>query len=471
MTHIISRAVFPASEHKTVQWLRQNSGVCELTGIDVKKLTKDKLYNISKKLYNEKTGIECFLSHRTNDLFDLQDSILLYDLTNSYFEGRKQNSSLAQFGRSKEKRTDAKLIVLAQVINCEGFLKHSRIYQGNTSDCSTFSDLIDDMSKSTSVSNRKPILVMDAGISTEGNLKMAREKGYKYICVSRSGLKNYSVIPGAVPVQVVDKRKHPIELLRVRTDDNGDQYLHVKSYLKSVKTKSINEKLDGRFETVLQNIDKGINSKGGIKNYDKVVEKTGRLKEKYPGIQKQYHIEVLKNPEVLNSKGKPKPLTASGIKWTRLEQTEDQENGVYFIRTNLELDDETLIWRIYNAIREIEASFRCLKTDLDLRPIFHQTDSAVLAHLNLGLLAYQIVSTIRYQLKAKGINSDWRNIIRTMNSQKCVTTTMENNMNQIISIRKCSEPETEVKKIYDALNYKYIPFTRKKICSPPCGNF
>jgi hypothetical protein len=108
---------------------------------------------------------------------------------------------------------------------------------------------------------------------------------------------------------------------------------------------------------------------------------------------------------------------------------------------------------------------------LDLRPIFHKTDSAVLAHLNLGLLAYQIVATIRYQLKTKGINSDWRNIVRIMNSQKCVTTTMENNLNQIISIRKCSEPESEVKNIYDALKYKYYPFTRKKSVVPPAEIF
>jgi transposase len=125
------------------------------------------------------------------------------------------------------------------------------------------------------------------------------------------------------------------------------------------------------------------------------------------------------------------------------------------------------MWDIYNAIREIESSFRCLKTDLDLRPNFHKTDSAVMAHRNLGLLAYQIVSTIRHQLKAKNIHSDWRNIVRTMNSQKCITTSMTNSKEQVICIRKCSEPEADVKKIYDALNYKYAPFIRKKSVVPP----
>jgi hypothetical protein len=465
--HIISRAVYPASEHKTLQWLRQNSAVCELTGLSSDKITKDRLYRISKKLYCEKAGLEHHFSRRTNDLFDLHDSILLYDLTNTYFEGRKVNSIIARFGRSKEKRTDAKIAVLAQVVNREGFLKHSRIYEGNVSDCSTFGDLLKDLSVSISATCRKPTPVMDAGIATESDLELARNEGYKYICVSRSGLKEYSPVAGTKTVQITDKRNHPITLQRVRCEDSDDQYLYVKSQLKSVKNKSINEKLTTRFELGLQQISSGISRKGGVKRYDKVCERVGRLKEKYPRIQKQYRIEVLKDEATINSKGKAKPLTASGIRWTKPEESEDRAEGVYFIRTNLTSDNEEYMWDIYNAIREIESSFRCLKTDLDLRPIFHRTDSAVMAHLNPGLPAYQIVAAIRHQLKAKNIRSDRRNIVRTMNSQKCITTTMTNSNEQVICIRKCSEPEPEVRKIYDALKYKYTPFIRKKSVVPP----
>jgi hypothetical protein len=124
-THIISRTVYPGSELKTVSWIKENSAVCELTGYDIEKVTKDKLYEISKKLYQEKTGLEKYLSRCTNELFNLQDKIILYDLTNTYFEGRMNSSRIAKFGRSKEKRSDAKLIVLAVIINIEGFLKYS----------------------------------------------------------------------------------------------------------------------------------------------------------------------------------------------------------------------------------------------------------------------------------------------------------------------------------------------------------
>ena len=117
LTHITSRAAYPASELRTSQWIKDNSAVCELTGYDVQKITKDNLYGISHSLYAVKDDLELHLSKRTNDLFDLDDKIILYDLTNTYFEGQKRNSNLAQFGRSKEKRSDAKLVVLGVVVN------------------------------------------------------------------------------------------------------------------------------------------------------------------------------------------------------------------------------------------------------------------------------------------------------------------------------------------------------------------
>ena len=119
MTQVISRAAYPASELKTCRWIKENSVVCELTGYDIDQITKDKLYQRALNLYSVKTPLENHLSNRTNTLFDLQDKIILFDITNTYLEGRKVGSNLARFGRSKEKRNDAKLVVLAMVVNIE----------------------------------------------------------------------------------------------------------------------------------------------------------------------------------------------------------------------------------------------------------------------------------------------------------------------------------------------------------------
>ncbi len=452
-SHIISRAVYPASELKTVSFMRENSAICELTGYDLKKVTKDKLYAISHKLYSEKNQLEQYLSKRTNELFDLEDKIILYDLTNTYFEGQMRNSHIAKFGRSKEKRSDARLVVLAVVVNCEGFLKYSNIFAGNTTDSKTLETVVDTLSSRTSFSDRKPIVVMDAGIATEDNVQMLRQKGYDYLCVSRSNMKDYYADTDSRPVVIKDKKNQPIELLKVKCTANNDHYLWVKSEAKALKESSMNSKLAQRFEEGIENIDSGVKSKSGTKKLDKVHQRIGRLKQKYPSVHRYYNISVLDD-------GKS---TATSVKHSlRKGLDHSTKAGVYFLRTSLDENNNKTLWLIYNTIREIEYTFRVLKTDLNLRPIYHKTDEASMAHLHLGLLAYWLVSTIRHQLKQGGYRRDWREIIRTMNTQKCVTTTITNIDQQIISIRKCTEPTTKIKEIYDKLKYKYAPFYRKK---------
>ena len=464
-THIISRAVYPASELKTVSFIKENSAVCELTGYDKEKLTKDKLYEISQALYSIKDNLESYLSKKTNELFDLDDKIILYDLTNTYFEGNMLNSKMAKYGRSKEKRKDAKLIVLAIVINREGFLKYSNIFRGNMADSKTLETLVKTISRETSFLQRKPVVVIDAGIATNDNLKMLRREGYDYMCVSRSNLKNYQADTDKQPVEIIDKRKQPIELMRVKPRDNtdddneqgeeqdNDNYLWVKSKAKALKENSMNGLLSQRFEEGIQSINEGIHRKGGTKKLDKVNQRLGRLKEKYPSVHRYYDVTITDD-----GKG-----TATAIS-CRHKTGEDPEKkaGIYFLRTTLKENSEKTLWTIYNVIREIEYTFRVLKTDLDLRPVYHKTDEASMAHLHLGLLAYWLVSTIRYQLKQKDYKHQWREIVRVMNTQKLVTTSFKNIDNQTIIIRQCTTPEQKAKQIYDLLGYKPVPFHRKK---------
>jgi len=458
LMHIISRAVYPASEHKTAQWIKENSSVSGLFDIPINKVNRFKLYDISKKLYQKKTGIEKYLSSKTNEIFDIQDKIIFYDLTNTYFEGRKAASSLAKFGKSKEKRSDAKIVAMAAVINAEGFLKYSRIYQGNIADSKTLDKTIQELSLGTSSTGRKPIIVMDAGIATEENTTMLKEKGYDYICVNRVKLKEYKQADAnGETVTVYDKRENPIELKMVKKQDCPDSYMYVRSQQKTIKEASMNEHFSQRYEQELENIRVALGKKGGTKKLVKVWERIGRLKQRYPTANKYYKIEV--TPDEQQDK-------AIDIKWSKTQLKPKSNEGVYFIRTSLKKKEEKTLWTIYNTLTEIEATFRVLKTDLSLRPVFHKYDENVEAHLFLGLLAYQVVASIRFQLKDKGINQDWRNIVRTMNTQKEITSTMKIKNNTMIRIKKCSTPTVNAKKIYDALNQKYQPYFMKKSVVP-----
>jgi len=417
------------------------------------KINKNHLYQISKKLYSVKDHSEAFLSSKTNELFDLQDTVILYDLTNTYFEGIKKGSEYAKFGRSKEKRNDARIISLALVVNVFGFVKYSKIYAGNISDGSTLGRTIDDLESRRIDKTAKPVIAMDAGFSSEENIKMLIEKGYDYISVSRRKLKDYVLEKnGLEQIEIYDKRKGKIKLSKVKTQ--GDEtILYVKSENKANKEDSMVDKIGQRFEQGLSEIKLALNKKGGTKTTSKVHQRIGRLREKYKSVHSQYKIDV----EDVNGK-------ITNLKWSKIKEKKEF-SGIYFIRTSLSSSEDDL-FKIYNTLTEIEASFRVLKTDLSLRPVYHQKDENTLAHINLGILAYQVVSTIRHQLKLKNINHDWRNIIRIMNTQKTVTNSMLNKKKQKIILRTCSIPSVKTKQIYDALKYKYAPFNRLKSVLP-----
>jgi hypothetical protein len=465
MTHIVSRAIYPASELKTVDYIRENSSISELTGYPVKKITKDKLYGISKELYCEKDNLEKYLSKKTNELFDLQDKIILYDLTNTYFEGRMTESKLAKFGRSKEKRSDCKLLVLALVVNVEGFIKYSHIFEGNMADCKTLGDIVDHLRINTSESEKKAVVVMDAGIATKDNIELLKSKGYDYVCVSRSNLTKYKV-SNTSPVVVQDNGSREIILQEIEVENGDSQYyLKIESPLKALKESAMQNNFCKRFEEGLTNIETSLHNKGGVKDYGKVCERIGKLKEKYPSANRLYSIDVRKDKKDI----------CTEITWQlqpEVVMEKKEEHGVYFVKTSLKKtgNHEELIWVIYNSIRNIESSFRCLKTDLDLRPVYHKTDEASEAHLHLGLLAYWLVNTVRHKLKSSGIRSEWREIVRIMSTQKIVTTSVENDKNQIVRIRKCSKPREKVEIIYQALGYQQAPFIQRKSVVPKPPN-
>jgi hypothetical protein len=493
ITQIISRSVYPASELETARWIQDNSAVCEITKYPLEKLTKDKLYKGALRLFKHKDEIEKYLSVKTNQLFDLQDKIYLYDLTNTYFEGKMKHSRLAKFGRSKEKRSDCKIVVLAIVMNVEGFIKYSTIFAGNIQDPQTLIHIVKNLRSKTSETAQKAIVVMDAGIATDENLQILVNNGFDYICVSRSKLKNYKIVEGSNPVEVEDRKHQKISLQKVESEKYNDFFLKIESEGKRKKEESMNNRFQEGFESGLKIINSSLSKKSGIKLEEKVFERIGRLKQKYQSIHKHYDISYDSEIEIITNrktKEKREIRKVKSLSWRIKENVEINEtSGIYFLRTSLQ-DTETIVWEGYNTIREEESTFRTLKTDLDLRPIYHKRDDATMAHLNLGLLAYWVVNTIRFQLKRceettpvitetnnadnqqnnspaslnnqTPINFCWKEIVRILNTQKAVTTTAQNNYEEIILIRRCSEPTAKVQAIYDKLKYKPQPFTKRK---------
>jgi len=210
-----------------------------------------------------------------------------------------------------------------------------------------------------------------------------------------------------------------------------------------------------KYEEELENISQGIHKKGGTKKIDKVWERIGRIKQRHSKSNKYYHIEVFSKKGI-----------ATKLTYTKNKISSNANQGVYFLRASKNDLEEKDFWGIYNTLTEIEATFRVLKTDLSLRPVHHQSDINCEAHIFLGILAYSLVNSIRYQLKQKGINFDWSNIVRKMNTQKVITNTMLDEKNKKIMIRTCSIPNQEVKYIYEVMGDKHLPFYRRKFVLP-----
>ena len=458
LAQLITRTVYSPSELKSLDIMRENSAVCELlTGSREWQPGFHATYEVAPALYELKDRLEDHLCRRTDSLFNVTNRIALFDLTNFYFEGRKDASKKAQYGRSKEKRSDCKLLVLALCINAAGFIRYSCILAGNTSDPDSLPAMVDTLATRcrVPVSPEQRVLVcLDAGIATDDNLVKIREKGYDYLCVSRSRQKDYELEPDAENVKVLDSRQQPISLTRVRHEEGGDYYLEINSPGKQLKEESMNRLFKERFEKELTKARESLSKKGGKKAYEKVIERVGRAIGKYPSISKYYVIDYIRDEK--------NPKNMGDIQWRiAVPENVDRLSGIYFLRTNREKLDEQTTWDYYNLIREIECTNRQLKTDLSLRPIYHQKDGRSDAHLFMGLIAYWIVNTIRYRMKVvnqrreQEANKDkkpdekrkrfptpfWTEIVRRMSTQKAVTTEAVNALGEKVTVRLCSHAE------------------------------
>lgn len=446
IVQIIARAIYPYSEYKTVKYLRENSAVCEMFGLNPDKITKDTLYTSAHSLWDVHKEMEDFLHRRVCSMFDIDERILLFDLTNTYFEGRLEDSKLCHRGRSKEKRDDCKIVVLAAVVNKEGLLVRTEIFEGNRQDVSTLEDVIGSLEKDLPEGG-KHLIVMDAGFSSTSNLKWLKDNKYDYITVKRSSGAKY-MTEGPVKT-VADNKGQTIRLQMAKVEGIDDTVLLVDSDAKTAKERSMYELFIGRYETGLAKIKAGIEGKG-TKKRDKVNARLGRLDAKFPGVRKNYDISFTYNENDL----------ATSMIWSKNAEVDEMTrrmHGKYLLQTSLDEKDEENIWEFYNVIRTVEETFKTLKSDLDIRPVFHKTDNATKAHLNLAVLAYWVVSTTKYRLKQKGINARWEELLRIMSTQQRVTMVAEQANGHLMKVRRSTTPETKLTEIQSALGITALP--------------
>jgi transposase len=454
LMQIIARAIYPFSELKTVRCLRGNSALLEMFRLDRRKVTKDALYQSSVRLWEVHREMEDFLHARVCSVFNLEEKILLMDITNTYFEGRMEHSKICFHGHSKEKRDDCKIVVLAAVVNTEGLLVRTMIYEGNRQDVTTVKEVVGTLAEQTSHDARK-IVVMDAGFHSAANARWLVENHFDYITVLPSGYARFTADSDRV-VRHEDCRHQEIRLQMGRVEIEGVRHkaLLVDSDAKAMKEQSMHEQAAKCYEEGLEAIRAGIMKKGGTKLRDAVNARLGRLWKQYGAIRKEYEVTFA-------YEGKGKKEKAVSMEWKRRQESiaERQKfHGKYVLLTSLDENDEVNVWKFYNVIRTVEETFHTLKTDLDMRPVYHKSDGGIKAHLNLAVLAYWIVSVTKYRLKLKEYpNVRWDEIMRIAQAQVVVTAEMDTEDGNRVSVRQSTEAEDELAAIYSLLEVNPNP--------------
>jgi transposase len=434
--NIIGRMTFPASELATHEWLQRRSALGELIDYDFEGMALKRLYEASDQLWRHRDALEEQLYRNEKSLFDFAETVTLYDLTNTYFEGASKLSPLTQRGRSKEKRSDAPLVTLGLVLDGSGFPRASRIFPGNASEPATLEVMLKDLQAAEGTT-----VVLDAGLATEENIAWLKDNGYHYLVVSRKRQRRFdeeeAVTGKQTPEQVV-------KIQRVVNEETGEVELYCHSEAREEKEQAMQDRFAESFEQQLQKLADGLHQKGRVKNYGKIMLRIGRLKEKYSRAAQHYSIDVRKDPESDN---------AIGIEWTRQSKPGSQAThpGVYCLRTDIKEWDEERLWHTYTMLTDLEAVFRSLKTELGLRPIYHQKTDRISGHLFISLLGYHLVHTLRIQLKAKGIHDSWEQLRRTLDNRMRITVSLRTREGKTIHLRKATRAEPHQQILYDAL--------------------
>lgn len=434
---MVGRLVAPGSERATQEYLRTGGALDELLGCNFHDLKKDSLYDIADKLLCKKNIIEKRLFQKEKSLFQLDEIITLYDLTNTYFEGKSDKNSNAAYGRSKEKRGDCPLVTLALVLDASGFPKKSEIFAGNVSEPKTLSQVIKRLENSEN--NLKPIIIFDAGISSEENISWLKNNGYRYIAVSK---KNEIKEVGDDYVELRHKKDYSIKAKLVKDETTLENKLYCYSEMKEKKEWGIRDQAELRYENELEKLSAGLKKNGTTKKYVKILEKIGRLKEKHKRVSFAYEVQVIADKEGVN---------AVAIRWTHVD-SKQKTPGIYCLRSDCDNLGAQEMWDIYIMLTELEDAFRCLKSELGLRPIYHQITKRVDSHIFISVLAYHLLHTIRYQLKMHGINERWETIKKELRTHIRITSTLQCKDGRKLHIRKNSLPNPRQIQIYRALN-------------------
>ncbi|MEI6569238.1 MAG: IS1634 family transposase [Verrucomicrobiota bacterium] len=479
---VINRLVDPGSEHSLVDWV-VDSSLPELMQVEMGVAAKDRFYRVSDLLFKHRQAIEEHLRDVQGRLFQSDRTLLLYDLTNSYFEGEALGNPKAKRGKSKEKRNDCPQVVLGMVFDRNGFELAHRVFEGNQSDGKSLIEMIREMDKLVPLQSgpaNRPMVLLDGGIATKTNLALLRAKGYHYLVNdSRRGRAAYreEFLREQEFTVVVDredrsevkvwKLSDPLWTAPAQADgeqggtDNAtepstpDTLVLCWSEGREEKERAIRSGAEVKYLEALKLLSERV-KKGALKDAAKIHRAIGRIQKTHSRVQRFYEVELVEA-------GQDREL-----KWTRLDEKSGQDQdllGCYVLRTDQAEASAQDIWNLYMTLSKAEDGFRSLKGDLGLRPNFHQIERRVEGHIWITIMGYHLLCWIQGMLKKGGDHRRWSTIKRVLQTHSYTTIVVPTRGGKTFRIRKAGEPEELQKTVYDKLkvNWKDLPKTKLEV--------
>ena len=445
---IIGRMAAPGSERATYRWLCQRSALGELLQVDFETMSMMQLYRAADALVRHQKQIEGHLFNRVTELFGLQTTVTLYDLTNTYFEGVAAAQPLASHGHSKQKRSDCPLLTLALVLDGSGFVRRSEVMAGKISEGEVLRGVLERLEVP-----KGALIVMDCGAATEKNLSWLREQGYRYLVVSLERTRHFDA---AAAVSLTTAGEQQVQVQKVHSDDGAEVRLYCHSEARKGKEQAMLKKACARFEKSLQELHDGLSRPRTHKKVEAVWRRIGRLKSNSSGAGQHYQIKV-----ATDTNGQQ----ATAVTWhlDPVAGSKLTHPGVYCLRSNQTDWDAEAMWRTYIMLTDLEAVFRSLKSELGLRPIYHQKQERSNGHLFITVLAYQLVQVIRRRLREQQEHRSWCSLREILAGQQRVTASFRRADGSTLHVRKATVAEPEQRALYQALGVDPAPGGVKKL--------
>ena len=442
---VANRLIEPLSEWALIDWA-QRTALPELLDVRLSKTTKDRLYRVSDELLKHRKPIETILRDKTRDLFSLNRSVILYDVTNTHFEGVCAQNPKAKHGKNKQKRNDCRQVAVGMAFDENGFPLAHEVFEGNISDTKTLRLILARLALPGS--GLKPVVILDAGFASKANLALLRELGYSYLInITRGSRQKHAAefaadgfepLPGRADNQQVEVRKI------IDPEDAESTLVLCRSAQRRLKEVAMISSAEQRFLKDAERLQTRI-ATGKLKREPLIERAIGKLLKTHPKVTRFYQL-------------------THGQGALRVERDDGRFEaavalcGDYVLKTDHSLKGPEL-WKLYMTLLRAEEGFCALKGALGLRPNFHQLEDRVEGHIFISVLAYHLLCWVGHRLAQSGDVRDWQTVRRLLRTHSVVTTRLPLEDGRVIEVRKPSRPDAE-----QALVYQHLGIDWKQAC-------